>query len=105
MEGNQLEEVTSLREKTSAFAQKIRTGMIQKDEAWQALHTTIMKTVEYPMPAINLSRRQWEYVMAPLLWSALPRAGIVRIPSLETFYMLHAPLLEWASCTPSTSNN
>jgi hypothetical protein len=78
MDRNQLEEVKSLREKTSAFAKKIRTGMIQKDEAWQALHTTIMKTLEYPMPAINLSKQQWEYVMAPLLWSVLPGSGIVR---------------------------
>lgn len=67
MDGNQKAEVTSLRSKTAAFAEQIRTGFIQKDKAWHALHSTILKTLEYPMEAINLSKRQWDYVMTPLL--------------------------------------
>jgi hypothetical protein len=55
MDGNQRAEVEGMRNKTAAFAEKIRTGFIQKDEAWHALHLTIMKTLEYPMEAINLS--------------------------------------------------
>lgn len=37
-----------------------------------------MKTFEYPMEAINLTKLQWDYIMAPVLMATLPRAGIVR---------------------------
>lgn len=86
MDGNQAAEVLSLRSKTAAFAEKIRTGFIQRDEAWHALNTTILKTLEYPMEAINLTRRQWDYVMAPLLQATLPRSGLVRTFPRDILY-------------------
>lgn len=86
MDGNQLAEVKSLRTKTSSFAEQIRTGFLQRDEAWHALHSTILKTLEYPMEAINLTKRQWEYVMAPLLQTTLPRSGIVRTFPRDVLY-------------------
>jgi hypothetical protein len=78
MDGNQRAEVEKLRGKTEEFADCIRTGFVTRDEAWTALNSTIMKTLEYPMDAINLSKQQWDYIMKPLLKSTLPKAGIVR---------------------------
>jgi hypothetical protein len=86
MDGNQQAKVSSLRRKTAAFAKQIRTGMLQQDEAWHALHSTIMKTLEYPMDAINLNRKQWDYVMAPLLKSTLPCSGVVRTFPRDLLY-------------------
>jgi hypothetical protein len=86
MDGNQQAEVSSLCHKTAAFAEQIRTGMLQRDEAWHALHSTIMKTLEYPMDANNLTRKQWDYVMAPLLKSTLPCSGVVRTVPRDLLY-------------------
>lgn len=49
MDGNQRDEVAKLRMKTEEFAEQVRTGFVTRDEAWQALNTTIMKTLEFPM--------------------------------------------------------
>ena len=78
MDGNQEAQVEHLRNKANLFAEQIRTGFVSKEEAWHSLHTTIMKTLEYPMEAINLTKPQWDYVMSPILQSVLPRSGIVR---------------------------
>ena len=78
MDGNNLTEVKKLRGKAVEFAECIRTGFISRNEAWYALNSTIMKTFEYPMEAINLTKLQWDYIMAPVLMATLPRAGIVR---------------------------
>jgi hypothetical protein len=86
MDGDQQAEVQHLRSKTSAFAEHLRTGMIQRDEAWHALHSTILKTLEYPMDAINLTKKQWDYVMAPLLRVVLPRSGIARTFPRDLLY-------------------
>jgi hypothetical protein len=37
-----------------------------------------MKTFEYPMEAITLTKPQWDYIMALVLTATLPRASIVR---------------------------
>ena len=38
-----------------------------------------MKTLnKYPMEAITLTRKQWDYIMAPILKEILPRSGILR---------------------------
>jgi hypothetical protein len=49
-----------------------------------------MKTMEYPMVAISLTRDQWDEVMKPLLQAVLPRIGITRsFPRL----VVYAPLI------------
>ena len=78
MDGNQKAEVAKLRSKAVEFAEQVRTGFVTRDEAWHALNSTIMKTLEYPMEAISLNRKQWDYIMAPIVKAVLPRSGIVR---------------------------
>ena len=45
-----------------------------------------MKTLEYPMEAMSLTRQQWDYIMAPILKVALPRSGIVRTFPRDVLY-------------------
>ena len=86
MDGNPKAEVKKLREKADAFAEHVRTGFVTRDEAWHALNTTIMKTLEYPMEAISLNRKHWDYIMAPILRAVLPRSGIVRSFPRDVLY-------------------
>ena len=43
----------------------------------QYLHC-VLKTMEYPMEAINLTKKEWNYIMAPILQATLPKSSIVR---------------------------
>ena len=67
MDGNNVDEVKKLRAKAEEFADCIRTGSISREDAWLAVNSTIMKTLEYPMIAITLSKKQWDYIMSPIL--------------------------------------
>jgi hypothetical protein len=53
MDGNNTAEIAKLRKKTDEFAECMRTGFLSKNDAWYAINTTIMKTLEYPMIALQ----------------------------------------------------
>lgn len=76
MDGNFHDQVRALQRKTAIFAECIRTSSLTHQEAWQALHTTILKTIEYPMEAISLNYQQWHSIMKPLIQAAVPKAGL-----------------------------
>jgi hypothetical protein len=71
LEGTDQDKVSYLRGKAEDWAKHICTGVLTKNDAWYALNTTIMKTMEYPMAAICLSLKQWDHVMAPILEAGL----------------------------------
>ena len=78
MDGNNTVQHAELRKKTEDFAECMRTGFLSKNDAWYAINTTIMKTLEYPMTATTISEENWEHIMVPLLAAGLPRAGMAR---------------------------
>jgi hypothetical protein len=47
-----------LREKAEAWRDNINSGHLNKEDAWQALETTIMKTLQYPLKALTLSQEE-----------------------------------------------
>ena len=80
-DGNNKAQVEKLWGKADEFAKSICTGFVSKREAWQALKTMIMKTLEYPMVALNLTKAQWCYIMTPILKHTLRWAGFeVKFP-------------------------
>ena len=76
MDGNNTKQVAQLLKKTEDFADCMRTGYLSRNDAWYAINTTIMKTLEYPMTATTISEAEWESIMVPLLQTGLPCAGI-----------------------------
>jgi hypothetical protein len=56
----------------------MRTGRISWEEVWLALNFTIMRTLYYPLPALNLTKSQCKDIMRPLLFYGLPAIGICR---------------------------
>ena len=78
MDGYNEAQIKNLRDKGKLFASHIRTSSLSPDESWHAFKTTILKTMEYPMEAINLTKKEWNYIMAPVLQATLPKSGIVR---------------------------
>jgi hypothetical protein len=88
MDGNNREEVTLLRSKALAFAESMRTGYLSKNDAWYALTATIMKTLEYPMATTTLSKKEWNFIMGPILKACLTRSGIDRSFPRDVLYGL-----------------
>jgi hypothetical protein len=86
MDGNNVKQIQQLRLKTEAFADCMRTGYLMKNDAWYAIKTTIMKTLEYCMTATTIKEKEWEYIMAPVLAVGLPRAGLARTFPRDVLY-------------------
>ena len=76
MDGNNKEEIIKLRKKTEEFAEQLRTGMINKWDAWYAITATIMKTLEYPMLATTITEEEWDFIMRPIRKSGLPKIEV-----------------------------
>ena len=77
-DGNNTKQVEEMRRTTVEWAEKVRTGAIDRKDVWQALTLTIMKKLEYPLLALTLTEDECDYIMSPILQSGLPRAGICR---------------------------
>jgi hypothetical protein len=58
-------------------------------EAWTALHTRVMKTLLYAVPAMSITSGQNAHIMAPILMSSLNAIGIQRYLPRSVVY---APL-------------
>ena len=59
------------------WGEHIRTGHLPRHLVWESMHTTILRTLLYPLPATTLSQKQCHQIMAPILKYGLPCAGIV----------------------------
>ena len=66
-DGNNKQQVEYMWSIAEEWRDKIRTGHLTHYEAWTALTTRVMKTLLYAVPAMNLTKKQSEYIMAPIL--------------------------------------
>jgi hypothetical protein len=44
------------------WVEKMQQGNLNRSEIWVALQSTVWRTLSYPLPAINLSKAQWETI-------------------------------------------
>ena len=88
-DGNHREQLQHMKEKMKNFAELIRTGHVTRHEAWISLTMMSMKSLEYPLPAMNLSAKEHADIMKPVLKQYLPKAGINRNIGRD---ILYAPL-------------
>ena len=58
-------QVEEMRVTTVSWAEKIRTGTIDRRDAWQALTLAVMKKLEYPLLVLALTEDECDYIMAP----------------------------------------
>jgi hypothetical protein len=77
-DGSQEGERLFLLEKIQLWISKFKANHMNCVDTWYAFNNTIMKTLEYPMIAISLTRKQWNTLMSPLLAAILPKARISR---------------------------
>ena len=85
-DGNNKEQVEHFKLKTQSLADKIRSGHLDRFEAWTALNTVAFKSIEYALPALTLSEKECISVIWPLLKVFLPRCGISRTIKRDVLY-------------------
>ena len=73
---NNKDQIKHLQKTTSRWASYIRTGHASTREAWVAINTTIMKTVQYCLPATTLTQKDCDFIMAPIFGKAFLKAGL-----------------------------
>jgi hypothetical protein len=88
-DGNMDTQFLWMLDKAKSWADQLRTGYLPRHLTWVAWRTTILKTLQYPLPTTTLSRAQCSKITSTIAKVALPRCGIMRsFPRA----LLHAPL-------------
>ncbi len=78
-DGNLIQQECKMKNISILWADQMRTGKLSHIESWTALHSTLWKSLEYPLPALNLTKKQCEEIMTPALNQFLPSIGVCRI--------------------------
>ena len=73
-------------EKIRGWTEHVRTGYLTRQEAWHCLQTTVMKTIDYCLPASILAKSDIDNIMKPLLQIGLPKAGVCRTMARSVVY-------------------
>jgi len=65
--------IDALKSKALKWADAVGTKRINPTEAWYSINHTIMKTIEYPLAATSISKKDMQDIMRPILQAALPK--------------------------------
>ena len=84
--------------KANTWAARLRSKPLPPATAWLALNTTLMKTLEYPLPSTTLTPKQCQQILWPALQVALPMSKIQRRVSRT---LLHSPISTMGLGLPS----
>jgi hypothetical protein len=72
-DGNMDTQFQWMLEKAKSWADQLRIGHLPRHLTWLAWRTTILKTLEYPLPTTTLSRAQCNKITSTIVRVALPR--------------------------------
>jgi Reverse transcriptase (RNA-dependent DNA polymerase) len=84
--GDMGDELEYLITKGTRWADQVRSGGLNRAEAWYMLTSVVMKTIEFPLLATTFSKKQLDQVMQPILKVGLPKAGICRNMGRDAIY-------------------
>lgn len=76
-DGNMKTQSNFMRAQALQWCNSIAKGFFDQRLMYQALSTTIMKSLEYPLPATTLSSVQCDYIMKPIYKLCLPKLKVV----------------------------
>jgi hypothetical protein len=85
-DGHSTAEYAYLTAKANRWADKLRTTTLREQETATALKATILKTLEYPLPALFLTLQECNKLMSIILTAALPKAKFNRNFCRKTLY-------------------
>ena len=77
-DGNHRIQFKTMRDKAIEWGQHIKQGSLTTEVTWNAMNTTILKSLEYPLAATTFSEEELGSILAPALQSGLPSSGLCR---------------------------
>ena len=77
-DGNNSDAKEALLEKSRLWSELIHKGHLKASDVMLAMDTTIVKALQYPLPALTLTEKECTSIMAPILDVALPNAQVCR---------------------------
>ncbi|HEY9815753.1 MAG TPA: hypothetical protein V6D20_08135, partial [Candidatus Obscuribacterales bacterium] len=77
-DGHDDDEVQYLIKKAKQWHDAIRSNHVSREDAWYALNSTIMKTIQYPLACTTMTQEQSTQIMVPILKAGLNKAGVQR---------------------------
>jgi hypothetical protein len=90
-DGNNDDAFTHMLQQSCLWADHVKTGHLNASDVWRALHTTVLKQLEYPLPALTLTQQQCKQILKPVLDIGLSRSHICRNMARA---VVHGPSLE-----------
>ena len=85
-DGNNRRQKKYLKKKMNKLGEYIRTGHVNRKEAWISLNLIAMKSLEYALPAMTFTESECNELMWPLLKEFLPKSGINRHVKRDVLY-------------------
>jgi hypothetical protein len=76
MDGNWRRQVQEMIYKARKFAEYLWTTRPDRDNTWYVFFTAFMKSLEYPMEAVCLTKEEWDVVLSPLMGIVLQLCGV-----------------------------
>jgi len=73
--GQQEDQKVYMKNKSTEWGQYIKEGALRNYEAWNALTTTILKSLEYPLAATTFTATELRGILAPALKAGLHASG------------------------------
>jgi hypothetical protein len=80
------EQINTLRQICEDWANKIKVSSLPRHLVWQAYHTTLLKKLEYVLPATNLTKAECDFITRPALNTCLSHSGVNRHISRNVVY-------------------
>ena len=77
-DGNNNAAKEALLEKGRLWSELVHKGHLTATDVMRAMDTTIMKSLQYPLPALTLTEEECKNIMAPILDVALPQSHVCR---------------------------
>ena len=77
-DGNMKAQFEFMKSEAKKWADAMRTNKLPRHMAWEALHTTVLRSLAYPLVATTLSEEQCRDIISPVLMQSLPKCGMNR---------------------------
>ena len=74
--GSNKNNISYFRKKAELWADRIRTNKLSVHDAWTALKTTITRTLEYPLTASTMRKKECDWIMSPAIQQGLKSSRI-----------------------------
>ena len=75
-DGNNKDQVKYIHKNLTAWATSIISGVVQQNESWRSLNSTITQTMKHPLSAMTLNEEECKHIMQPIVKFGLAKDGI-----------------------------